>query len=151
MNNKYKLGSNKPILTSEEAWAACEKYGSTDKAAKALGVGRSTIARAKRRGCKPSATKADKDEGALRGHEIGSNVRVMRNQPQKSTRLLLNTLERGKYYSVRDASQAWGVGVDTIRKHAIDADVLRYIEIDDQWQPCIMHPDTAKKHSEQES
>jgi hypothetical protein len=49
------------------------------------------------------------------------------------------------YFSLRDAASEWGISEDTLRKHARDADCFRYVETAaETWEPCIMHPDTAK-------
>lgn len=83
----------------------------------------------------------------LRGFTVDAKTRVAARRPAVTIRARLYTLRRGQAFRELDLAKAWGVSTDTVRKHAQDADCFRYVDLgNESWEPCIMHPDTAKAY-----
>jgi hypothetical protein len=76
-----------------------------------------------------------------------SNLRVLPRRPAESAAKYIKRLPLGRGFDVRKLSQEWGMGEDTIRRHAKDLGCLKYVETEpDEWVPVIMNPETAKQY-----
>ena len=88
----------------------------------------------------PTATQ--QDQGLLL-----SKLRVLPRRPAESAAKYIKRLPLGRGFDVRKLSQEWGMGEDTIRRHAKDLGCLKYVETEpDEWVPVIMNPETAKQY-----
>ena len=85
---------------------------------------------------------------SLRGFTVNATTRVSAKRPQATIRARFYTLKRGMCYLVADVAKDWCISPDTLRKHANDCECFRYVEISgtERWEPCVMHPDTAKQY-----
>jgi molybdenum-dependent DNA-binding transcriptional regulator ModE len=143
-------------MTREAALAAVAKFGSQNKAAKAMGVAKKTIWRALHEGEKGQgavavratlARETEQETVKARGFAVGIKTRVSAKKPATTIRARFHTLKRGMAYPEKDLAAEWLVSAETLRRHAQDAGCFRYIEVgSDRWEACVMHPDTAKKY-----
>ena len=78
---------------------------------------------------------------ALRG------LKVLPRKPAESASKFIRKLTLGRGFDIRELSKEWGIGEDTIRRHAKDMSCLKYVEIEpDEWIPVVMNPETAKQY-----
>lgn len=71
---------------------------------------------------------------------------VFKERPQDQSKRRFYSLEEGKGYPIDELAKDWGVGIDTIKKHARRWDALRYVEVTPgDYVPCVLHPNTAKR------
>ena len=145
-------------MTTADAKAAVEKYGSQAAAARALGVGRMTVhdachGRRHVNGAthaptaKPGEIHECQPSKGLRGFAVAETTRVAAKKPVATVRARFYSLKKGFYYRLSDAAREWVLSEESIRKHAQDVDCFRYVETSSElWEPCVMHPETAKKY-----
>jgi hypothetical protein len=87
-------------------------------------------------------TEPQQDQGLLL-----SKLRVLPRRPAESAAKYIKRLPLGRGFDIRKLSQEWGMGEDTIRRHAKDLGCLKYVETEpDEWVPVIMNPETAKQY-----
>jgi len=87
-------------------------------------------------------TEPQQDQGLLL-----SKLRVLPRRPAESAAKYIKRLPLGRGFDVRKLSQEWGMGEDTIRRHAKDLGCLKYVETEpDEWVPVVMNPETAKQY-----
>jgi len=87
-------------------------------------------------------TEPQQDQGLLL-----SKLRVLPRRPAESAAKYIKRLPLGRGFDVRKLAQEWGMGEDTIRRHAKDLGCLKYVEVEpDEWIPVIMNPETAKQY-----
>jgi hypothetical protein len=87
-------------------------------------------------------TETQQDQGLLL-----SKLRVLPRRPAESAAKYIKRLPLGRGFDVRKLSQEWGMGEDTIRRHAKDLGCLKYVETEpDEWVPVVMNPETAKQY-----
>lgn len=76
-------------------------------------------------------------------------VRVSDRKPSDSVKRLLYGLKRGMGYPIEALSHEWNISSETIRKHAMRFEAMKYVEISPgEWTACVMHPDTAAEYEE---
>lgn len=76
-----------------------------------------------------------------------SKLRVLPRRPAESAAKYIKRLPLGRGFDVRKLAQEWGMGEDTIRRHAKDLGCLKYVETEpDEWVPVVMNPETAKQY-----
>ena len=76
-----------------------------------------------------------------------SKLRVLPRRPAESAAKYIKRLPLGRGFDIRKLAQEWGMGEDTIRRHAKDLGCLKYVEVEpDEWVPVIMNPETAKQY-----
>jgi DNA-binding CsgD family transcriptional regulator len=74
--------------------------------------------------------------------------RVVSRRPAESAAKYIKRLPTGQGFDPKKLSQEWGMGEETIRKHARDMGCLKYVEIsEDEWIALVMNPETAKQYS----
>lgn len=74
------------------------------------------------------------------------NKRVLTRKPAETASKFIKRLPKQKGFSPLELSQEWGIGEDTIRRHARDLGCLRFVEVEeDEWQQLVLHPETAKQ------
>ena len=74
-------------------------------------------------------------------------LKVLPRKPAESTSKFIRRLALGRGFEIKDLSKEWGIGEDTIRRHAKDIGCLKYVEIEqDEWISVIMNPETAKQY-----
>lgn len=87
-------------------------------------------------------TAPQQDQGLLL-----SKLRVLPRRPAESAAKYIKRLPLGRGFDVRKLSQEWGMGEETIRRHAKDLCCLKYVEVEpDEWVPVVMNPETAKQY-----
>jgi len=87
-------------------------------------------------------TEPQQDQGLLL-----SKLRVLPRRPAESAAKYIKRLPLGRGFDIRKLAQEWGMGEDTIRRHAKDLGCLKYVETEpDEWVPVIMNPETAKQY-----
>jgi hypothetical protein len=86
-------------------------------------------------------------ESQQEGGIILNKLRVLPRRPAESAAKYIKRLPLGRGFDVRKLAQEWGMGEDTIRRHAKDLGCLKYVEVEpDEWVPVIMNPETAKQY-----
>lgn len=74
-------------------------------------------------------------------------LKVLPRKPAESASKFIRRLTPGRGFDIRQLSKEWGIGEDTIRRHAKDMGCLKYVEVEtDEWLPVIMNPETAKQY-----
>lgn len=74
-------------------------------------------------------------------------LKVLPRKPAESASKFIRRLAPGRGFEIKDLSKEWGIGEDTIRRHAKDMGCLKYVEIEqDEWISVIMNPETAKQY-----
>jgi hypothetical protein len=74
-------------------------------------------------------------------------LKVLPRKPAESASKFIRKLALGRGFDIRELSKEWGIGEDTIRRHAKDMSCLKYVEIEpDEWIPVVMNPETAKQY-----
>jgi hypothetical protein len=111
--------------------------------AKNLGT---TVAEIRRvRGSSDSPTSADTStsgEGLdLRG------LKVMQRKPAESASSFIKKLPLDKGFELHVLSAKWGIGEDTIRRHAKNLKCLMFVDVGADWIPMVLNPITAEKHN----
>lgn len=76
-----------------------------------------------------------------------SKLRVLPRRPAESAAKYIKRLPLGRGFDIRKLAQEWGMGEDTIRRHAKDLSCLKYVEVEpDEWVPVVINPETAKQY-----
>ena len=84
--------------------------------------------------------------GDLSGLDL-RGLKVLPRKPAESASTFIRKLPLGKGYPVKQLTSEWGIGEDTIRRHAKDMGCLKYVEVEtDEWIPVVMNPITAKQY-----
>lgn len=74
-------------------------------------------------------------------------LKVLPRKPAESASKFIRKLAPGRGFDIRELSKEWGIGEDTIRRHAKDMGCLKYVEIEpDEWVPVVINPETAKSY-----
>lgn len=73
-------------------------------------------------------------------------LRVLPRKPADSAAGFIKRLPQGRGFEPRVLAAEWGMSEDTIRRHAKDLKCLKFVEVNDEWVPMVMHPDTAAKY-----
>lgn len=74
-------------------------------------------------------------------------LRVLPRKPAESASKFIRRLPEGRGFDIRALSKEWGIGEDTIRRHAKDLGCLKYVEVEpDEWVAVVMNPETAKSY-----
>jgi hypothetical protein len=125
--------------------------GNVAAAARALGVAKSTVQKAMGRHPdarrNDDATIASGQQDGLRGFAVGEATRCASKKPSTTVRARFYSLKRGMAYKLVDVAREWVLSEETVKRHAQDADCFRYVEMGKEtWEPCVMHPDTAKNY-----
>lgn len=102
----------------------------------------------KRQGPEAPKRECAADARAAGGIMLRPETRVLDRRPQATVRSRFYGLVRGRAYPVSDLAREWGVGADTLRRHAKDCECFKYVDVSghDDWQDCVMHPDTAAEY-----
>lgn len=107
--------------------------------AKNLGIRADEVARVRE---SIGDTASQQDQGL-----ILSKLRVLPRRPAESAAKYIKRLPLGRGFDIKKLAQEWGMGEDTIRRHAKDLSCLKYVEVEpDEWVPVIMNPETAKQY-----
>ena len=73
--------------------------------------------------------------------------RVISHRPVETAAKHIKRLTKGRGFIPKDLSIEWGMSEETIKKHAREMGCIKYVEIEeDEWQPMIMHPETAANY-----
>ena len=73
--------------------------------------------------------------------------KVLPRKPAESASNFIRKLPLGKGYPIKTLTSEWGIGEETIRRHAKDMGCLKYVEVEtDEWIPVVMNPETAKQY-----
>jgi len=84
----------------------------------------------------------------LSGGIILNRLRVLPRKPADSASKFIKRLPLGRGFEIKNLVSEWGIGEDTIRRHAKDMGCLKYVEVaDDEWIAVIMHPETAQAYA----
>lgn len=110
--------------------------------AKNLGITVSEVAAA--RGTPPAKTPSSTP--ALSGGVELKGLRVLPRKPADSAAGFIKRLPVGRGFEPRVLAAEWGMSEETIRRHAKDLKCLKFVEVNDEWVPMIMHPDTAARY-----
>lgn len=73
-------------------------------------------------------------------------LRVLPRKPADSAAGFIKRLPVGRGYEPRVLAAEWGISEETIRRHAKDLKCLKFVEINDEWLPMVMHPETAGRY-----
>jgi len=73
-------------------------------------------------------------------------LRVLPRKPADSAAGFIKRLPVGRGFEPRVLAAEWGMSEDTIRRHAKEMKCLKFVEVNDEWVPMVMHPDTANKY-----
>lgn len=103
-----------------------------------LTVGEIAAARKKPRAVAPASVASDGVD--LRG------CKVLPRKPADSAAGFIKRLPVGRGFEPHVLAAEWGMSEDTIRRHAKDLKCLKFVEVEDNWIPMVMHPDTAAKY-----
>lgn len=72
--------------------------------------------------------------------------RVLMKKPPESVAKFIRRLPKNQGFDPSELSRDWGIGRETIRRHARELDCLRYVEVEqDDWKELVLHPETAAK------
>lgn len=97
-----------------------------------------------------AAVRATTTPEEFSGVSTGVNLKglkVLPRKPAESASKFIRRLAMGRGFDIRELSKEWGIGEDTIRRHAKDMGCLKYVEIEtDEWIPVVMNPETAKQY-----
>ena len=86
-------------------------------------------------------------EGTSSGGVPLKGLKVLPRKPAESASKFIRKLAHGRGFDIRELSREWGIGEDTVRRHAKDMGCLKYVEVEpDEWIPVIMNPETAKQY-----
>ena len=81
------------------------------------------------------------------GGIVLSHLRVLPRKPADSASKFIKRLPTGRGFEIKNLVSEWGIGEDTIRRHAKDMGCLKYVEVsDDEWLAVIMNPETAQSY-----
>jgi DNA-binding CsgD family transcriptional regulator len=75
-----------------------------------------------------------------------TGLRVLPRKPADSAAGYIKRLPTGRGYEPRVLAAEWGISEETIRRHAKDLKCLKFVEVNDEWVPMVMHPDTASRY-----
>jgi len=131
-----------------QAREAVEKYGSIAAAARRLRIPRKTLANRYHGGSRGIGAKTVSPDAVEQNADIqGITLRTARVACQKpvtnDVKRRIYRLEKGKGFPVGVLSEAWNVSEECIIRHAKRLDAFRYVEVGpEQWEQCIIHPDT---------
>jgi len=141
------------MITKQEADALMVKHGGNKtRVAGELGIQRATLRNILNgagnagvmSGVPVSVTPDKAHVTSLKGLEIGG-LRMARKKPADSIKSRLYTLEQGKGYPIDEAAREWGVGVETLRKHAREVDAVMYVELTpENWIQMLVYPRRTK-------
>ena len=73
-------------------------------------------------------------------------LRVLPRKPADSAAGFIKRLPLGRGFEPRVLAAEWGMSEDTIRRHAKELKCLKFVEVNDEWLPMVMHPDTAGRY-----
>ena len=74
-------------------------------------------------------------------------LKVLPRKPSESAAKFIRRLPLGRGFMVKTLSADWGMGEDSIRRHAKELGCLKYVEVEpDEWTPVVMNPETAKQY-----
>lgn len=75
-----------------------------------------------------------------------TGLRVLPRKPADSAAGYIKRLPTGRGYEPRVLAAEWGISEETIRRHAKDLKCLKFVEVNDEWVPMVMHPETAARY-----
>lgn len=120
--------------------------------AKNLGLRVSDVAAARGTPARPAAKKEAKPEKVKQvsavtcdGVEL-KGLRVLPRKPADTAAGFIKRLPAGRGFEPRVLAGEWGMSEDTIRRHAKELKCLKFVEVDGEWLPMVMSPDTAAKY-----
>ena len=73
-------------------------------------------------------------------------LRVLPRKPADSAAGSIKRLPAGRGFEPRVLAAEWGMSEETIRRHAKDLKCLKFVEVNDEWLPMVMHPETAGRY-----
>ena len=73
-------------------------------------------------------------------------LKVLPRKPADSAAGFIKRLPVGRGFEPRVLAGEWGISEETIRRHAKDLKCLKFVEVNDEWVPMVMHPDTAGRY-----
>jgi len=73
-------------------------------------------------------------------------LRVLPRKPADSAAGFIKRLPLGRGFEPRVLAAEWGMSEETIRRHAKDLKCLKFVEVNDEWLPMVMHPETAGRY-----
>lgn len=105
-----------------------------------LTVGEVAAARAGHTPSRNSSVSSVADGVELRG------LKVLPRKPADSAAGHIKRLPTGRGFEPRVLSAEWGISEETIRRHAKDLKCLKFVEVNDEWVPMVMNPETASRY-----
>lgn len=72
-------------------------------------------------------------------------LKVLPRKPADSASGFIKRLPVGRGFEPQVLAAEWGISEETIRRHAKDLKCLKFVEVNDEWLPMVMHPETAAK------
>lgn len=76
-----------------------------------------------------------------------TGLRVLPRKPADSAAMLIKQLPSNEGFEIPVLAHSWGISEETIRRHAKDLKCHRYVEINGEWIPMVMNPETAGRYS----
>lgn len=86
-----------------------------------------------------------KSSTASGGVEL-KGLKVLPRKPADSASGFIKRLPVGRGFEPRVLAAEWGISEETIRRHAKDLKCLKFVEVNDEWVPMVMSPETSKKY-----
>jgi len=75
------------------------------------------------------------------GMIILGNRRTSAKKPAQSVKSKLYELPKGRGFPIHEAAREWGVGVETLRRHARDVDAVCFVEATpENWVEVVTYP-----------
>ena len=73
-------------------------------------------------------------------------LRVLPRKPADNAAGFIKRLPLGRGFEPSVLAGEWGISEETIRRHAKDLKCLKFVEVNDEWLPMVMHPETAGRY-----
>ncbi len=70
-------------------------------------------------------------------------LKVLPRKPADSASGFIKRLPAGRGFEPRVLAAEWGISEETIRRHAKDMKCLKFVEVNDEWVPMVLSPETA--------
>ena len=108
--------------------------------AKNLGTTVAEVRRVRGSSGPPLSEPATTDEGVdLHG------LQVLQRKPAESASSFIKKLPLGRGFELHILAAKWGIGEETIRRHAKDLNCLKFVKVGEDWIPMVLNPTTAER------
>ncbi len=74
-------------------------------------------------------------------------LKVLQRKPAESASSFIKKLPLDRGFELHILSAKWGIGEDTIRRHAKDLNCLKFVKMGEDWIPMVLNPTTAERLS----